>query len=60
MPPHFVEMFEIANLIKEPLAEIEGRKKSVFLLYSVFVGDAIHLYLQKTQFTALEGTSGTG
>jgi hypothetical protein len=58
LPQNFIDLFEMMPELKEPPASIENRLQSVFLVYSNCVGDIIHYYLQKTQFSALEGLKG--
>ena len=58
LPEHYVDLFEMQPILKEETIAIENRKNSVFLVYANCVGDIVHLYLQKTQFTALEGVKG--
>ena len=58
IPDFYVDLFEMRPILKEDTTAIEGRNDSVFLAYANCVGDIVHLYLQKTQFTALEGLKG--
>ena len=55
IPKYYVDLFEMLPIIKEKPTAIESKSQSVFLFHSDTVGDMIHYYLQKTQFTALEG-----
>ena len=58
IPDYFVDLFEMLPIIKMTVAVLENKEKSVFLHYADTVGDILHYYLQKTQFTALEGFQG--
>ena len=45
-------------IIKTSVATLENREMTVFFYYADSVGEILHYYLQKTQFTVLEGIQG--
>ena len=58
VPAHYMESFDIAKMIIDTPESIVKERKSVFLNYAEAVGEVMHCYLQKTQFSTLEGLAG--